>query len=381
MDRRRADGEDPLTIAVFAPYDLAVPGGVGSHIRAQARALRTLGHRVRIYGPASAPLSDGEIALSGSFTVNFSGTASGAAFDPRVVSRTKDVFARERFDIVHVHEPLMPLLPWSAVWYANAPVVATFHVHREQGHPFYPVARPLLNRIMRRIRVRIAVSPAALETVSRFFPGEYETIPNGIELARFRTERPRPTQIPRGPAVVCVGRLEPRKGVATLVDAMATVQGQIPDASLVLVGSGPDAAALAEQSRRLAVRTVFVANVSDDEVAAFYQHADVVCAPALGGESFGIVLIEALAAGKPVVASRIDGYASAVGTSSAVRLVPPGNAVALAAQLVEVLEDRRMTWRAEATRLAAVYDWDRIAERLAAVYERTSHAARRTMQP
>lgn len=364
---------------MFAPYDLATPGGIGSHIRAQARALRSLGHNVRIFGPASAPLPDGEVALSGSVTVRFSGTASGAGLDPFGAARVRRVFASESFDIVHVHEPLMPLLPWAATWFATAPVVGTFHVHRERGHRWYPAARPLLARIVRRIDARIAVSAAALETASRSFPGDYETIPNGIELERFQQPRSRPRELPSAPTVLCVGRLEPRKGVATLIDAMALVGRQQPTAALVLVGVGPDAGALADHARRLGVPAVFAGHVSDEDLPAFYQHADVVCAPALGGESFGIVLIEALAAGKPVVASRIDGYVGAIGDSSSVRFVPPGDAGALARQILDLLSDRRMTWKAEATRLAAAYDWNQIAGRLIGVYERAQHAARRRM--
>jgi phosphatidyl-myo-inositol alpha-mannosyltransferase len=367
-----------VRIALFAPYDLAVPGGITSHIRSQARSLRKRGHLVNVYGPASAPPPNGEVALAGSFTLHFGGTASGAAFDPRIIRRVERLFGRERFDIVHVHEPLMPLLPWAAVWFANAPVVGTFHVHREAGHRWYPVARPLLQRLMRRIDARIAVSSAAEQTVAHVFPGHYDTIPNGIELSRFQKVLPRPPQMPaRGPVVLHVGRLEPRKGVAALVEAMAVVQQRIQNVSLVIVGDGPDARPLAELAARTGVRASFIPTVTDDELPAFYQAADVVCAPARGGESFGIVLLEALAAGKPVVASRIDGYVAAVGASSCVRFVEPGNAAALAAETSALLADPRMSWRAEAGRIAAAYDWDRVVEQLLGVYARVRVASGR----
>jgi len=147
----------PLRIALFAPYDLARAGGVTTHIRAQARALRQLGHTVRIFGPASAPLDGGETALSRSVTVSFGGTESGLGLDPRSRSRVTTLFASEPFDIVHVHEPLVPLLPWFALRHAPSRIVATFHVHREHGHRWYPVARPWLQSLVNRVDVPVTV--------------------------------------------------------------------------------------------------------------------------------------------------------------------------------------------------------------------------------
>ena len=139
----------------------------------------------------------------------------------------------------------MPLLPWAAVWSATAPVVGTFHVHRETGHRWYPLARPLLQQLVRRLSARIAVSEAARQTASQYFPGPYDIVPNGIELQRFQTSRPRPAGLPSTENIVLyVGRLEPRKGVATLIDAVATVQSSIDDVTLVIVGDGPEAGAL-----------------------------------------------------------------------------------------------------------------------------------------
>jgi phosphatidylinositol alpha-mannosyltransferase len=359
-----------LNIAVFAPYDLARPGGVASHIRAQARALRALGHSVSVFGPASAALPDGQVALSRSVRITVQGTSSGVSINPLVGRRISRLFASERFDIVHVHEPLMPLLPWFAVTASRAPVVATFHVCRERGHRFYPLASPLLRRIMRRVDARIAVSDAARRTVARHFPGNYEIIPNGIESARFRDPAPRPATVPDGAIVLCVGRLERRKGVAALIEAMAIVRQQVADAALVIVGDGPDRARLRQRAQVLGVRALFATAVGDDELPAYYQAAHVVCAPALEGESFGIVLLEALAAERPVIASRIAGYSETVAPSSCVRFVAPGDAVAIAGQIIDLVRDRRMTWRAEAARIASAFEWSRVAERIVSVYRR-----------
>jgi len=359
-----------LRIAIVAPYDLARHGGIASHIRAQGRALTALGHAVRIFGPASKPLTNGETAVAGSTTVTFGGTSSGAAFNPTVFQRVAALFAAEPFDVVHVHEPLMPLLPWAAVWAATAPVVATFHVYRETGHRWYPLARPLLQSIVNRIDARIAVSEAARRTVEAFFPGHYEIIPNGIETERFQTKQPRPAAFPAsGPVVVCVGRLEPRKGVNVLIEAMPRVR-QVAGAALVLVGDGPERATLEERARQLNVRTTIIRNVDDDALPAFYQHATVVCAPATSGESFGIVLIEALAARAPVVASRIDGYVDAVGEDSGVRWAVPGDSGDLARQLIAQIEHRDST--DETLRVGAKYDWLRIAGHLTETYSRVT---------
>jgi phosphatidylinositol alpha-mannosyltransferase len=366
-----------LKIALFAPYDLAMQGGIATHIRGQARALRALGHSVEVFGPASAlpPSSDGsERVLGGAIALTFGGTTSGAALNPLVYRTVKRLFERETFDIVHVHEPLMPLLPWAAVRLARAPVVGTFHVYREHSHRWYRFARPLLHPIVNRLRARIAVSEAARRTVARFFPGDYEIVPNGVDVERFRLKQPRPSLLTHGSTVLCVGRLEPRKGVATLIEAMACVRRELPDVVLVLVGDGPDREALRAFAHGLHVRVEFANSVANDELPAYYQAADVVCAPALGGESFGIVLIEALAAGTPVVASRIDGYVAAAGETPCVRWAAPGDSAALASALITALQTRRTMSPDAALHIASAYDWTMVAARLLHIYRRAQAA-------
>jgi phosphatidylinositol alpha-mannosyltransferase len=367
-----------LNIGLFAPYDLARAGGVGSHIRAQARPHRARGHDLRLLRPASAALPDGEVALGRSLSITFGGTASGMGIDPRAIAQLRHIFATERFDIVHVHEPLMPAVPWWTIRHARSPIVGTFHVHREHGHTLYRLARPVLAPLMRRISARIAVSDAARRTVADFFPGDYTVIPNGIEPARFQEPRPRPARLPANNHIVlAVGRLEPRKGVDVLVDAMSHLQRRVPDAALVVVGDGPDRASLARLAERCGARVTFCRDVDDDELPAFYQAADIVCAPARGGESFGIVLLEALASGTPVVASRIDGYAAVAGRSPAVRLFEPGDARELSDQLAALLDRPadRVTLRQDAMRLAGEYDWSVQARRIVDVYDETRRRA------
>ena len=362
----------PLRIALFAPYDLARPGGVNTQLRVQARALRRLGHTVRIYGPASAPLDDDEVALSGSFAFTVGGTESGLGIDLRSRSRVARLFATEPFDIVHVHEPLVPLLPWFALQLARAPLVATFHVHREQGHRWYPLARPWLRSLIARVAARIAVSPAARRTVAAQFPGDYEILPNAIDVDAFRAPRPRPAAMTADRLnVLYVGRLEPRKGVDHLIRAMTDVHRRAPGAALVVVGDGPDRDALADLARTSRIEVEFVGRVDDDELPAYFQASDVVCAPATGGESFGVVLIEAMACAKPIVASRIEGYEALVGAAECGRLVAAGDAAALATAIVTLLADAGLRRACGARGLCAAraYDASVIAQRLDAVYQ------------
>jgi len=185
-----------LRIGLCAPYDLARAGGVNSHIRAQARALARLGHRVSVFGAASAPLPAGEVAMGGCISLVVHGTETGIGIDPRAWRLVGRLLRREQLDVLHVHEPLMPLVPWCATWRSGAPIVATFHTHREHGHRFYPLARPLVAPLMRRVAKRLAVSTAARDTVARYFPGEYTIVPNGIDVGHFARPAPRPADMP-----------------------------------------------------------------------------------------------------------------------------------------------------------------------------------------
>lgn len=369
---------DQLRVAIVAPYDLARPGGVNNQIRAHAAALRRLGHSVRVYGPASGPLEDGEIALGRSLPVTFFGTESGLGLDPRGLPAVERML-REPMDLLHVHEPFTPLMPWIAVARARVPIVGTFHVHRERGHQVYPFTSWLLRPLARRIDRRIAVSDAARRTVEPHFPGDYQIVPNGIDYDRFSTPHPRPAIFERERRhVLYVGRLEPRKGVEFLVRAMADVQRRVPDVRLIIGGAGPDSVRLAKLAAALGVDVRFAGVIHETELPAYFQAADIVCSPAIGGESFGIVLLEAMAAGRPVVASRIEGYAELVGDRDCARLVAAADAAALARELTDLLGDAAACARLSigGRAVAREYDWSMLAGRVMEIY-RSALAARR----
>jgi phosphatidylinositol alpha-mannosyltransferase len=359
-----------LRVAIVAPYDLSAAGGINTQIRGQARALRALGHTVDIFGAASGAVQRGERSLGRTIRVTFGGTESGLGVDPRafaLVARMID----EPFDIVHVHEPMVPIVPWIAVMRSRAPVVATFHVHREQPHRFYRTWAWALRPIARRLRARVAVSEAARRTVAAHFPGRYDVVPNGIDAELFRAPRPRPPELDSDRRhVVYVGRLEPRKGVDHLVRAAALAGRRVSGLRLTIAGDGSARAALERLAREAGASVQFVGRIPDDALPAYLQAADVICAPAVGGESFGIVLLEAMAAGSAVVASRIAGYEALAGPTNAALLVPPADAAALADAIVSLLEspDRRRTLLERGVALARAHDWQSIAPRLVAIY-------------
>ena len=362
-----------LRIAIFAPYDLARDGGVTNQIRSQSRALRGLGHEVLVYGPASAPLPHGEIAVCRSFSLALGGTESGMAFDPTSVWRVARLLRREHFDVLHVHEPLTPLVPWCVLDFAHAPLVGTFHVYREHGHRLYSIGRVALRSLIERLSHRIAVSEAARRTVARYFPGEYQIVPNGIDLEEFTAPRERPQTFSRDRRhVLYVGRLEPRKGVDHLVRAMGRVQRAIPDVRLIVAGDGPDRRQLMALAKECRTEVTFLGRVANDDLPAYFQASDVVCSPALGGESFGVVLLEAMACGTPIVASRIDGYVGLAGNVGCGPLVPPGDAEALEHALQSLLQDEtlRRTLGARGAAAARAYDSPVIARHLDGIYQR-----------
>jgi phosphatidylinositol alpha-mannosyltransferase len=227
---------------------------------------------------------------------------------------------------------------------------------------------------MRRVDARIAVSEAARRTVARDFPGDYEIVPNGIDVDRFRRPAARPVDVPDSVRfVLFVGRLEPRKGVEHLIQAMAIVQQRTPDARLVIVGDGPDRRALQGLAGALNVAVTFSGRVSDEALPGYFRAADIVCSPARGGESFGIVLLEAMAAERPIVATRIDGYAELLENAGTARLAGVDDPAALAHEVASLLSapELRRTLGARGAVFARDYDWSMIARRLEAIYRRT----------
>lgn len=365
-----------MRIGICAPYDLARAGGVNTVIRAQAAALRRIGHDVCVFGAASALLGDGEVSLGPCVSIVIGNTETGFGIDPRSYWTAKRLLRERMFDVVHLHEPLMPLPSWFVLRHAagdGVPVVATFHTYREQGHRWYPKYKWIFDPLMARVDVRLAGSEAAKRTVAAHFPGDYEILPNGIDVEWFAAPAPRPAVMPAGHRhVLYIGRIEPRKGVDRLVRAMQSVQVRVPGVRLVIAGGGPDRAAIQSLAHELDVRAVFAGRVGDEELPGYYQAADVVCSPALGDESFGLVLLEAMAAGRPIVASDIAGYAELLTPAGSARLAKAGDVDSLAAELCAVLTDSSLARTLGERGAAAAKHYDRIVlvRRLEGIYRR-----------
>jgi glycosyltransferase involved in cell wall biosynthesis len=365
-----------LRIAMVSPYDLTPHGGVNVHIRNLRLALMELGHSVRVYGPSSDPgrLQEGEQALGRAIAITLKGTTAGMNFNLALGRRVRRILARERFDIVHLHEPGAPILPWLFAANAHVPLVGTCHIHREGGHRIYAIFRWLLHHWFERLDARIAVSHAARGTHERYFPGDYQVIPNGVHVQRFRGSGADGRT--DGRTVLFVGRLESRKGVRCLIDAMPALRERVPGARLVVAGEGPERKSLERRAAKVCPGVVrFIGMVPNDALPAVYAAADVVCSPATHGESFGIVLLEAMAAGRPIVASRLEGFETVVTDDETAELVPPGDAAALAEGLAGVLTDtkRRASLVATASRHVQPYDWSQVARRVERVYVRALH--------
>jgi len=281
---------------------------------------------------------------------------------PPAMRRMKRALKEERFDVLHVHEPFTPILAVYALAIAECPIVVTCHAAGDLG--WYPFAKLVWGRVVERIDYRIAVSEAARRSAEPYVGGPFEVIPNGVELPpRFEAGR-------RNGNVVFIGRNEQRKGLQVLLEAWPQVAGRT-GARLRVVGADPLSVRwLARRSGFSLDGVDLLGGLSEDELTAELEQASVLAAPALGGESFGMVLTRAFASATPAVASDIEGY-RAVATPESAVLVPPGDVDALAATLVEALEDepRRQALGEGARKVAELYSWDRIARRLAKIYE------------
>jgi phosphatidylinositol alpha-mannosyltransferase len=303
------------------------------------------------------------------------------ALNPRLGRRVKQVLADEQFDIVHVHEPLMPWLPMQVLRHSRSVHpgtvnVGTFHARKDGGNRLYSYGRPLLKRRFREIDGKIAVSEPAAQYVGRYFPGFYNLIPNGVDIDRFASLSIEPiARFDDGVInLLYVGRAEKRKGLAYLLRAFAAVHARNPDTRLLVVGPNSRAR---RRYRRMVEEgdqpgIVFIDDVSDEELARYYRTAQVFCSPATGNESQGYVLLEAMAASVPVVASNIDGYASVITHGVEGSLVRPKDEQQLADALTSLVRnaDARAAFAAAGRRRVEDYSWPHVTQRLLSYYER-----------
>ena len=370
-----------MKIGLVSPYDYAYPGGVGRHIAGLAQEFRAAGHHVSIIVPGASPQpgslreedqGDGIYRIGRVMPVPANGSIARITLSLRMINRVRRILADEKFDVVHLHEPLMPALPPTVLRYSQAVNVGTFHAFRNSYYGYY-YGRPLLKYIVNKLHGRIAVSRVALTYVSQYFPGAYAIIPNGVDLKRYRVDvEPIERYMDGKLNILFVGRWEKRKGLSYLIRAHEMVRHEFPTARLLVVGpEGRHGGAYRDYvANRGLLGIEFVGHVSDDELPRYYRTCDVFCAPSTSGESFGIVLPEAMASGKPVVTTNIEGYRQVVTNGHSGLLVPPRDEVALANALCRLLGDpvERERMGTNGRHDAQQYAWESVAGRVLTFY-------------
>ncbi|MBI4297930.1 MAG: glycosyltransferase family 4 protein [Chloroflexi bacterium] len=359
-----------MNIALVSAYDFAYPGGVTAHISKLSECFGRLGHEVTILAPSSKKAQElgvPNLEVVGRWPVSFpsGGSAARITISPWLSGRVKSLLQERGFDVVHLHEPLLPALPITVLRFSRAVNVGTFHAYHDTSLAYH-YSRRILMRYFRRLQGKIAVSQPAMEFISRYFPGYYNIIPNGIDLEHFSPAKAPLEEYMDGKLnILFVGRMEKRKGLHYLLGAFRRVKARLPECRLLVVGprdgAGPEYESLADLYGLKDV--VFIGNVPYEDMPRFYSSAHVFCAPATGQESFGIVLLEAMASGKPIVASDIEGYATVLTHGQEGLLVPPEDEEALAGALLHLLEDEALRRRMGAMGWFRAQDfgWDRVS--------------------
>jgi phosphatidylinositol alpha-mannosyltransferase len=370
-----------MKIALVSPYDFAAPGGVVNHISCLEQQFTRMGHEVKIIAPASKAvhtLGERFIRIGTPRPIPVSGSIARVTVSVRLEAQINEAFDRENFDICHLHEPLMPTLCTTTLRLKRTPMVGTFHA--SGGKPWYtmfgPLAKWYLDRWFRKLDTRIAVSIPAMEYVSSYFPADYRIIPNGVDTSHFNHNVSPIEEFSDGKLnILFVGRMEKRKGFDYLLKAYKRVKREIPQCRLIAVGPG---VRLRNKYQRRINRNglsdvVFTGYATYSDLPRYYKTADIACFPATGRESFGIVLLEAMAVGKPVIATNIPGYASVLTEDAGGILVPPKDGDKLAEALLTMITNKSLRQQmGDMGRPKALeYDWERVAQRVMDLYVKT----------
>ena len=353
-----------MKIGLLSAYSLTVPGGVQGQVLGLARALRALGHDARVLAPLDGPPPEPWVTdLGPSVATPANGSVAPIAPTPSAQLRALHAFADEGFDVLHLHEPLSPGPNLTALLARPAPIVGTFHAAGESAA--YRWLGPVVRWLAGRIDLRCAVSADAVDLASRHLRGTYDLLPNAIDGTRFRSAEPWPAE---RPTIFFLGRHEPRKGLDVLLEAFARIPGEV---SLWVGGTGPQTEELRTRYAGDA-RIEWLGRIDDDERARRLRGATVYCSPSVRGESFGMVLLEAMAAGTPLVASDLDGHRNVATDGVDALLAPVGDAAGLAKALERALGDDalRSTLVDGGSRRAAELDMGQLAAAYVERYER-----------
>ncbi len=351
-----------VRIGIVSPYSLSTPGGVQTQVLALARALGKLGHKVRVLGPCDgAPPETGVTPLGASIPTFANGSIAPIAPDLACTLRTIRAFRDEEFDVVHIHEPICPGPCQTALFLRSAPIVGTWHAAGGSKAYMTPGVRWLATRM----NIRTAVSEDAKHMAHQALGGSYDVVFNGIEINKFRDAKAATSE---GSTIAYVGRHEPRKGLEVLLQSMMSLP---QDVTLWIMSDGPQTEELRSKYEGDS-RLRWLGPVSDEEKISRIKGADILCVPSLRGESFGIVLLEAMAAGTPVVASDLPGYRNVAVNGDEAYLVPPGDATTLTAALAKVLKDQPLAngLSQAGSKRVAEFSMERLAEIYVGLYER-----------
>ncbi len=374
-----------MKIAMVSPYDFTWPGGVTAHVAQLARELGRSGHEVQVLAPhsPSREFQDADllVPLGRSVPLPSGGSIARVSLSWWLYPKVRALLKKEQFDIIHLHEPMAPILPLCVLEFSKSVNVGTFHASYSRQH-LYRFTSPIIKRWQQRLHGNIAVSPAARRYVNNTFPGDYEIIPNGIDFKHFSANASPLPQYQDGKLnILFVGRLEKRKGLRYLLEAYSKLKWEMPNTRLIVVGPGnPDKESYRILSSHNLQDVEFVGKVSYDDLPRYYASADIFCSPATGAESFGIVLLEAMAAGKPVIASDIEGFRGVMTDGEHGLLVPKKDSDALADALGKLARDPELRAKlgGQGNRTAEDYRWEVVAGRVEKYYDKCLQAAKST---
>ncbi|MGW7418074.1 glycosyltransferase family 4 protein [Streptomyces sp. NPDC054863] len=360
-----------MKIGIVCPYSWDVPGGVQFHIRDLAEHLIGLGHEVSVLAPADdeTPLPPYVVSAGRAVPVRYNGSVARLSFGVLSAARVRRWLHDGTFDVVHIHEPAAPSLGLLTCWAAQGPIVATFHTSTARSR-FMLAAYSILQPALEKISARIAVSEYARRTLVEHLGGDAVTIPNGVDVDFFAKAEPKEEW--QGRTLGFIGRIdEPRKGLPVLMRALPRILAERPDTRLLVAGRGDEKEAVASLPEEMRSRVEFLGMVSDEDKARLLRSVDVYVAPNTGGESFGIILVEALSAGAPVLASDLDAFAQVLDQGAAGDLFANEDAEALAAAAVRLLGDagRRAELSERGSQHVRRFDWSTVAADILAVYE------------
>ena len=361
-----------MRVGLVCPYSWDIPGGVQAHVRDLAEALIELGHEVSLLTPADedTPLPPYAVSAGRALPVRYNGSVARLQFGPVSAARARRWLREGRFDVLHLHEPSTLSLSLTVLMLARGPIVATWHSSMTRSRTLSALSGPL-QPFMEKISGRIAVSAAARRLQVEHLGGDAVEIPNGVAVAHYATAEPLPGY-PRPGTVGFLGRYdEPRKGMPVLLDGLARLAPDRPELRLLVAGRGDAEDLLSELPPALAGRVTLLGQVSEADKARMLRSVDVYCAPNLGGESFGIILLEAMAAGAPILASDLDPFRRVLDDGRAGTLFRTGDPDSLARGLAGLLDDPagRQRLVGVGTDVVAGYDWPVVAKQIVAVYE------------